>query len=171
MARKKLIAIIGGSAQTCKPKDLELADQLGKLLVENGFRIITGGYRGVMEAVSKGAKEAHNYQDGDIVGIISTINPSDANEYCDIVIATGMNYARNQIITASADIVIAIGGGTGTLSEIAFAWQLNKPILAFTIEGWSGELAGKTLDNKRQDKIIAINTPEDAIKKIKELIS
>lgn len=166
-----MIGIIGGSKQTCKDKDLELAYALGELLIKNGYRIITGGYQGVMESVSKGAKKATNYQDGDIVGILSTINPNDANEFCDIVIATGMNYARNQIITASADIVIAIGGGSGTLSEIAFAWQLFKPILAFTIEGWSGELAGKTLDNKRSDKIIPVNSPEVAIEKIKELLS
>jgi uncharacterized protein (TIGR00725 family) len=171
MSRRKLIAIIGGSVQNCTEKDYETAFNLGKLLIENGFRIMTGGYGGVMEAASKGARSSSNYREGDIVGILSSISPEDANEYCDIVIATGIGFARNQIITGSADVVIAIGGGAGTLSEIAFAWQLNKRVIAFTNEGWSGKLADKTLDSKRQDKVISVDTPKQVIEILKTIFS
>ncbi|NHJ49967.1 MAG: TIGR00725 family protein [Asgard group archaeon] len=168
--RRKLVAIIGGSVQNCTKTDYDIAYRLGKLLIVNGYRLVTGGYGGVMEAASKGARNADEYREGDIVGIISSISPEDANEYCDIVIATGIGYARNQIITASADVVVAIGGGSGTLSEIAFAWQLNKKIIAFTSEGWSGHLADKTLDSKRKDKVIPVDTPEQVIEVLKSLL-
>jgi hypothetical protein len=169
MGRRKIISIIGGSAQTCSEKDITIAFEIGKLLVDNGYRVLCGGYGGTMEAVCKGARSSKKYREGDTIGIISTLDSKDANAFCDIVIATGIHYARNQIITASGDAVVAIGGGSGTLSEIAFAWQMGKPILSFKHSGWSGKLADTQLDNKRSDVVIGYDTAQELIQKLKEL--
>lgn len=169
MVRRRIISIIGGSEQTSLEKDKAIAFEIGTLLIDNGYRILCGGYGGVMEAVCKGAKTSSKYQDGDTIGVISTLNSNDANKYCDIVIATGIHYARNQIITASGDGIVAIGGGSGTLSEIAFAWQMGKPIFSFNQSGWSGKLSDVQLDNKRSDTIIGFETAKDLIQKLNEM--
>ena len=166
MQRRKLVSIIGGGEKTAKKGDLELAFETGRILVKNGYRIVTGGYKGVMEAACKGARSAKNYREGDTIAIICNYEKNMANEYSDIVIASGIGYARNQIITASGDYIVAIGGGAGTLSELAFAWQFNKIIFAYNIEGWSGNLAGKSIDAKRTDSIIMIETPQQLIKEL-----
>jgi len=169
MHRRRLIAIIGGSEQTCSEEEMNIAFEIGSSLIDNGYRILCGGYGGVMESVCKGARASEKYHEGDTIGIISTLDSNDANKYCDIVIATGINYARNQIITASGDAVVAIGGGTGTLSEIAFAWQLNKPLFAYSKSGWSGKLSEKRLDNKRTDTVIGFASVSELIEKINTL--
>ncbi|NHJ84043.1 MAG: TIGR00725 family protein [Asgard group archaeon] len=168
MTRKKIIGVIGGGGEaTCTKEDLTIAYKIGQLLIENNYRIINGGLFGVMEAVCKGARESNMYTDGNIIGVIPSLEKEQANDYCDIVIASGISYARNQIIVASADAIVAIGGGSGTLSEIAFAWQLNKPIFAVkTKQGWSAKLAGSRIDDKRSDIVIEVSTPEDLISKL-----
>ena len=166
MVRRKIISIIGGSAQTSSVEDRAVAFTIGKLLIDSGYRILCGGYGGVMEAVCKGARSSNKYREGDTIGIISTLESNDANEFCDIVIATGIHYARNQIITASGDAVVAIGGGSGTLSEIAFAWQMGKPIFSYKKTGWSGKLSEMQLDNKRSDTIIGFDTAQQLIEKL-----
>ena len=166
MVRRKIISIIGGSAQTSSVEDRAVAFTIGKLLIDSGYRILCGGYGGVMEAVCKGARSSNMYREGDTIGVISTLESNDANEFCDIVIATGIHYARNQIITASGDAVVAIGGGSGTLSEIAFAWQMGKPIFSYKKTGWSGKLSEMQLDNKRSDTIIGFDTAQQLIEKL-----
>ncbi len=122
---------------------------------------------GIMEAVFKGAKQSENYKFGKTIGIIPSLNKDDANKYCDIVIPTGINFARNQIVVNSSDVIIAIGGGAGTLSEIAYAWQLKKKIYTFTtFEGWAKEFANKKLDNRKDDKIMAVSS----ISELKEML-
>lgn len=169
MSRRKIISIIGGSAQTALEEDRAIALTIGKLLIDNGYRILCGGYGGVMEAVCKGARSSDKYSDGDTIGVIASLESNDANEFCDIVIATGIHYARNQIITASGDAIVAIGGGSGTLSEIAFSWQMGKPIFSYTKTGWSGKLSEKQLDNKRSDTIIGYDTAQQLIEKLNAL--
>ena len=169
MSRRKIISIIGGSAQTALEEDRAIALTIGKLLIDNGYRILCGGYGGVMEAVCKGARSSDKYSDGDTIGVIASLDSNDANEFCDIVIATGIHYARNQIITASGDAIVAIGGGSGTLSEIAFSWQMGKPIFSYTKTGWSGKLSEMQLDNKRSDTIIGYDTAQQLIEKLNTL--
>jgi len=158
MKRKLVIAVIGGNTQTATSKDLTIAEEVGYTLIDNGYRILSGGLGGVMEAASRGGRSSQKHQNGDIVGVIPGLDTTEASPYCDIVIATGFHFARNQIITASADAVVAIGGGAGTLSEIAFAWQLGKPIYAFQLNGWSGKLGGKKLDNRIRNPIRTVQT-------------
>ena len=131
-SRKKIIAIIGTASAS--KEVISAAEQLGTLLIDNGFRIISGGLSGVMKAVSQGARKSEKHQDGDIIGILPGFNKSDANEFVDIVIPTGFGFARNLIIVAAADIVVAVAGGSGTLSEIAFAWQYRKPIIGLNFK-------------------------------------
>ena len=160
--RREIVAVVGG--QNISPQLREQTQELGRQLVDTGFRIATGGRGGVMEAALKGGREATSWSDGRTMAVLPSLKSEDANPYADIVIPTGMNYARNTILVAMADIVIAVGGGAGTLSEIALAWQHNKPIIAIDVnEGWSSRLAGLSLDPRRDDVVHAAKTAEEAI--------
>ncbi len=164
---KKHIGVVGSNNATSSKKMEEIAFELGKTLVDNGFRIINGGMGGVMHAVSAGGKSSEKYVEGDIIGISPTMNKSDVNKIVDVPISTGMSYARNQIIIASSDVIVAVGGGAGTLSEIAYAWQIGKPIIAFDIgEGWSSKLAGTKIDNRRSDFVQRVTDVYSVIREI-----
>ncbi len=187
-SRKKIIAVIGASSAL--KKVTQAAEQLGTLLIDNNFRIICGGLFGVMEAISRGARKSPSHLDGDIIGILPGFNKSDANEFIDIAIPTGFGFARNLIIVAAADVVVAIGGGAGTLSEISFAWQFQKPVIALDFEpgknisekidslsetdfektvGWSSIMGGLKLDETRMDKIYTAKNPGEVVERIKEI--
>ncbi|GAB4543070.1 MAG: TIGR00725 family protein [Thermodesulfovibrionia bacterium] len=125
---KQIIGVIGG--RRVKRELLITAEAVGRMIAERGLILICGGLTGVMEAVSKGAKEAG----GITIGILPQDTKDEANPYIDIPIATGFGIGRNVIIVRTADVVIAIGGEYGTLSEIAFALQLGKPVIG--IDTW-----------------------------------
>lgn len=105
----------------------KFAFELGRSLAEKGFVVLTGGLGGIMEEVSRGAKSAR----GITVGVLPTYRKEDANPFVDIAIPTGLGHARNIIVASSGDIVIAIGGGYGTLSEIGVALKLGKRVLGY----------------------------------------
>jgi uncharacterized protein (TIGR00725 family) len=107
-----------------------LAYQVGKLLGEAGCQVYCGGLSGVMEAASRGAAEAGALT----VGILPGSVPAEANRYVQVPVATGMGEARNLILIRSADAVIAVGKGYGTLSEIAFALRMGIPTVL--LESW-----------------------------------
>jgi uncharacterized protein (TIGR00725 family) len=157
------MAVIGaGSAP--EPAVQSACEALGELAIEAGFRVATGGLGGVMQAVSMGARRAKSYREGDVVGIVPSYDRQSANQAVDIVIATGLGIARNVVLVASADVVVAVGGGSGTLSELAIAWQLDKPIVALAaVEGWSRDLAGRAIDDRRTDRIASAESPEQAV--------
>ena len=162
--RKFQIAVIGSGNITEDSKEYQDAKELGKYLVDNDYFILCGGLEGVMKAVCEGAKESKTYNYGQTIGILPSLDTSTSNSYVDIRIATGISKARNQIIVASSDAVVSICGGAGTLSEIAFAWQLGKPIVSLVNSGgWSEKLVNSQLDNSRNDKIISASSPSDAI--------
>lgn len=119
---KKNIAVIGTAEGT--EQELNTAEEVGRLIVGKGFTLVCGGLSGVMEAASKGASEAG----GIVVGILPQGETSFSNPYVTIPIATNMGHARNMVIVHSADAVIAVGGSMGTLSEIAIALKLEKPV-------------------------------------------
>lgn len=128
---KPAIAVIGGRDV---PEDLlHEARTVGRLLAEAGAVVITGGLGGVMEAAHRGAKEAG----GTTLGILPQEETRHANPYVDIAVATGFGSGRNIIIARSADTLIAVGGSYGTLSEIAHALQLGKPVIG--IRTWNIE--------------------------------
>jgi len=148
-ARRPLVAVIGDAKLDPADPKGALAQEVGRRLVESGCRVVTGGLGGVMAAAMRGAKAAPNYAEGDTIGILPSYDPADADEAADIVLATGMNLARN-IMVANADAVIAIGGGAGTLSELAMAWQLRRPVVSLAAEGWSKRLGGTRLDDRER---------------------
>jgi len=117
-----------------------------------------------MEAVGRGAHASAAATGGDVIGVLPTLRAADANDFIDIVVPTGMQYARNAMVVAFADVVVAVGGGAGTLSEVALAWQMGKPIIALaTCGGWAAELAGRRLDHRREEAIVEANSVDDVV--------
>lgn len=170
MSRRKIVAVIGAGAPLDTGTE-EICLALGELAIEAGFRIATGGLGGVMDAVSRGARRAKSYREGDILGILPTYDRESASTAIDIVIPTGLGIARNIVLVSTADVVIAVGGGSGTLSEMAVAWQLGKPIVALSaIPGWSHDLANRAIDDRRSDRVASADTPEQAIALARALI-
>lgn len=125
---RPIVAVIGESKTT--PEIWEMARDLGGKIAAKGWILVTGGLSGVMEAASRGANEAG----GAVVGILPQETTESANKFVTIPIATNMGHARNVIIAHTADMLIAVGGSMGTLSEIAIARKLGKPV--FSIRSW-----------------------------------
>ncbi|HVH69408.1 MAG TPA: TIGR00725 family protein [Gemmatimonadales bacterium] len=121
--RGPLVAVVGGS--TCTPEEAELAEAVGRLVAEHGGVLLCGGLGGVMAAAARGAKRAG----GVTVGILPGSDPHEANPDIDVPLATGLGEMRNALIVRAAGAVIAIGGGWGTLSEIALARRTNTPVV------------------------------------------
>ena len=130
---KGQIGVIGGGE--CAPEIYEIAHEVGQEIAKNGFALVCGGLGGVMEAACRGAKAA----EGITIGILPTSNKGDANPYVDLVIPTGLGHARNVLIVHASDALVAIDGEAGTLSEIAVALKIGKPIVG--IKSW--ELEGR----------------------------
>jgi len=110
------------------------AAEVGRLIAERGAVLVCGGRGGAMEAACRGAKEVG----GLTVGILPGSDRSEANPFVDVVLPTGLGEARNALVVAAADVVIAIGGGYGTLSEIALALKVGKRVIGlgtWEIEG------------------------------------
>ncbi len=119
----KRIAVIGRAEASAEEQ--VLAQEVGQLIGARGGMVVCGGLGGVMEAACRGAKQAG----GLTVGILPGGDAASANPYVDIPIATGLGDARNVIVVSTAEVVIAIGGGVGTLAEIAFALRRLKPVI------------------------------------------
>jgi hypothetical protein len=162
MERRKMVAVIGNGRASREHE--ELAEAVGRELVQNGFRVLTGGLAGVMLGASRGARSAERYREGDVVGILPGDDPLAANEHVDIVISSGMGLARNVLVVQAADAVIAVGGASGTLSELALAWQIGKPIVALEVDGYSGQFAGQRIDHRQRPKIEAAKTGDEAVR-------
>jgi uncharacterized protein (TIGR00725 family) len=131
--RQSAIAVVG--AARAAPDVEELAFSVGRNLAEANAILICGGRGGVMEAAAHGARLVG----GHTIGIIPGYDRSDANPYIEFTIATGMGQARNVIVVASADAVIAMFGEGGTLSEIGLALKLGRPVIG--LRAWT-EIAG-----------------------------
>lgn len=134
MKKKYLqIAVIGSSEPDFKL--ISFAMQAGRMIAEAGAVLICGGLGGIMEAAAHGAKEKH----GLTIGILPDYNRRSANPYIDIAIPTGLGHARNVIVAASGDLVLAFPGSHGTRSEISIALKLSKSVIGF--RAW-GEIQG-----------------------------
>jgi uncharacterized protein (TIGR00725 family) len=158
MDKERIIGIMG-PGENATPSDLEMAFQLGRLLAELGFYVLTGGRAsGVMEAAMKGAKSAG----GITIGILPTEDGRGTSTFVDIPIKTGMGSARNNINVLSSDVVVAIGIGAGTTSEISLAIKAQKPIIWYN---WNDESRNFFSSFKQAD----ITFSED-LEKISDLI-
>jgi uncharacterized protein (TIGR00725 family) len=147
-----IIAVIGDSS--CSPEEAKLAESIGELLAQRGVTIVCGGLGGVMEAVCRGAKS----KGGLTMGILPGENSSMANPWVDIPVVTGIGEARNVAVVKSAQAVIAIGGGYGTLSEIAYALKSGIPVIG--LDTWSLSRNGR-----EDDSIIKVHSVTEAVDK------
>jgi uncharacterized protein (TIGR00725 family) len=127
----RYVAVCGASDPDAGQR--ELAREVGRRLAEAGATVLCGGLGGVMEAVAEGAAAAG----GMVIGILPGADRAQANAHLTVAIATGLGEARNAVLTAAADAVIAVGGGWGTLSEIGLARRQGRPVVA--LAGWELE--------------------------------
>ena len=162
-ASRRPVAAVIGSGNAGEETE-RVAEQLGRCLVDAGFRVLTGGLGGVMEAASRGARSSSRHRDGDVVGVLPGYQSEAANPHVDIAICTGLGHARNVLCAASGDVVLAVAGNSGTLSEIALAWTLGKPVACVGhAEGWASTLAGKDLEARGTAQIAGPFSPQDAV--------
>jgi len=148
---KKQIAVIGGRDAT--KQQLNLAKAIGKLLAKNNFQMICGGMGGVMKASCEGNSSCGGHP----IGILPGKEKSEGNKFLSVAIATGIGIARNSILAHSADAAIAISGKYGTLSEIAYFLQLEKPVICLDCN-WDIE------------GILKVESPEQAIEMLEKFL-
>lgn len=165
MLRKKQVVVIGDSAEYEERN--AAAFEIGKFIAQNNWVLISGGRGGVMQAACKGAHE----EGGLSISLIPDDDLSMSNPYSSVVIPTGIGFARNYSNALSGDVIVIVGGGTGTLCELTYAWQANKPIIACSfIEGCSKDYAGKVLDYRREDAVIDAKTLDEVFSYLKDFL-
>lgn len=148
--RKKVVSVIGG--HSCNKEVEQIAQNLGKNLAKVVDILVCGGLSGTMKAVCQGFKAGG----GLTIGIIPSYDKNDANPYIDIVIPTGLGLARNVLVIKSADVVVALPGEMGTLSEVAYCLQFGIPVIS--LNSW---------DIK---SVIKVETVDEAVDKVRELL-
>ena len=159
ISRKMRIGVMG--AGQCSKEIYSLAEQVGQLIAQHGAILICGGRSGVMEAAAKGAKAVG----GITVGILPDEDDLGANPYIDIPVVTGMGNGRNVINILSSQVIIAISGGYGTLSEIALALKAQIPVVGLCTWNFSAE----TEPANKKHLFFQANSAEQAVKKAIEL--
>ena len=153
MTALDVVAVVGPS-DTDDAELIEGAELIGAGLAATGAVVVTGGLGGVMEAACRGAQA----EGGTTVGILPADDRADANPYVDVAIATGLGEARNTLVVRAADVLIALAGEFGTLSEIAFALRTGKPVVG--IGTWELAKGGRSVD-----AIVPAATPAEAVEK------
>ncbi len=148
--RKKIVSVIGG--HSCNAEVEQLAHNLGKNLAKVVDILVSGGLGGTMNSVCAGFKAGG----GLTIGIIPSYNKIDANKFVDIAIPTGMGLARNVLVVKTADVVVALPGEAGTLSEIAYCLQFGIPVVS--LGSWN--IKG----------VIKVSNVEEAVRKVNEIL-
>lgn len=146
LASTKRVGIIGGNFPD--NTSLQHATRMGELIAENGYILVNGGMKGVMEASAKGAKT----KGGLVIGILPGNVKEDCNRYIDIAIPSGLGYMRNAMVVLNSDILVAIDGSYGTLSEIAYTQIYNRKV--FGLDTWNIE------------GVVPLETPQQVIEQI-----
>jgi len=133
-SRWPVVAIVGGAEE--QGPALDLARALGAAVMELGAALVCGGRGGVMAAACQGARQWRGAALGPpIVALLPGADRSQANPWADLVLPTGLGNARNAVVVGAADVVLAVGGGAGTLSEIALARKLGRPVILLLAGG------------------------------------
>lgn len=145
------VSVIGGGTTT--DAEYETAVRLGRELGTNGHDVVCGGLTGVMEGVAEGMAETP----GQVIGILPGADRGEANQYVDVPIATDIGNARNVLVVMNGDAAIAVDGGTGTLSEIAHALDMGRPVVG--------------IDTHNIDGVHAVDSPADAVEYIEATVS
>lgn len=151
MSRTPYIAVVG--AGEASPADLVLAEEVGAGLADLGAVVVTGGLGGVMEAACRGARSRR----GRTLGILPGDDRDAANGWVEVAVATGMGELRNGLVVRASDALVAVGGGHGTLSEVALALKLGRPVVGL------GTWAVHGVED--------VSTPAEAIDRIARLLS
>jgi len=163
-----IVAVVGDGTAPEGSEAWRLAEALGERLVDGEYRVLTGGLGGVMEAASRGAARSAAHAPGSVIAILPGDDPVAANAHVDLAIATGLGHLRNALV-ARAEAVVAVGGGAGTLSEMALAWMERRLLLAYRVRGWSGRLAGTCIDERPrfpsipEDQVFGVESAEDVL--------
>ena len=145
------VSVVGSG--TASGELYEAARRVGRLVAERGGTLICGGRSGVMEAAARGATEAG----GVAIGVLPDEDRRQANAFLTFSIATGTGHARNLAVVCSGDVVIAVGGESGTLSEIGLALKVGRPVVA--LKSW--ELG---------EHLSVASTPEEAVERAFNLL-
>jgi uncharacterized protein (TIGR00725 family) len=148
--RRCVVSVVGGA--NCTQEQYAKAEEVGRLLAEEGAILVCGGRSGVMEAACRGAHEAG----GVTLGILPGFSRADGNDYLTIAIPTGLGHARNALVVQAGHVVIAIGGGYGTLSEVGIALKTGRKVIG--LNSWQA-----TDSEGRPAKIIQVNSPKEAV--------
>ena len=148
MYSNQRISVFGGRDIT--PEVYEDTLEIGRRLADEGYLVFCGGGAGGMEAIAKGVHD----EGGIVVGVLKGQDLEEGNKYLTVPIATGIGIARNAILAYNCDAAIAISGQYGTLSEIAYAFQLKKPVIGY-----------KTWDI---DSVVCADSPSDVVIKLKK---
>lgn len=156
--RAPYVAVIGASNAT--EWELETAEKLGVLLAQAGCVLVCGGLGGVMNAAARGCEAAG----GISIGILPGGERDVASPHLTVAVATGFGEARNAIVTRSTDAVIAVGGEFGTLSEIALALKMGRPVVG--VGTWE---LGR--DDLEQDPIVRVETADEAVERLRAILA
>ncbi len=151
------VAVIGSAS--CSQEVAARAEAVGQEIARRGAVLVCGGRGGVMEAACRGAKA----EGGTTVGILPGADRGEANRYVDIAIATGMGEARNAIVVRTADAVVAVSGGYGTLSEIGLALKIGRPVVG--LGTWELQQAGQSVA-----AVVQATTPAQAVERALALV-
>ncbi len=148
----RIISVIGG--ENAPPEAVRLAEEVGRELARRGAIVVCGGGSGVMEGVCRGARQ----EGGHTIGILPGHNAQESppNPWVEFPIYTGLGYARNSIVVLSGEVVIAIDGAYGTLSEIAYALVYSIPIVG--LDTWDFSYHGHN-----SESIIRAHSPKEAV--------
>jgi uncharacterized protein (TIGR00725 family) len=152
-------AVIGPGGEDVTAGDMAIARRVGSLLADRGAVVVCGGLTGVMEAVCEGSAASG----GLTVGLLPGSDRSDGNRYLSVVLPTGMGELRNGLVVNACDVVIAIGGSWGTLSEVSLAARARKPVVL--VGGWVVE----GLSGRPEPGVVRVASAEDAVEKAVEL--
>jgi uncharacterized protein (TIGR00725 family) len=144
------IAVIGSAS--CSEQVAALSREVGREIARRGAMLVCGGRGGVMEAACQGAKE----EGGATIGILPGTDRGEANPYVDVPVVTGLGEARNAIVVRTADAVVAISGGYGTLSEIGLALKMGRPVVG--LGTWELSQGGQAVG-----AIVEAGTPAQAV--------
>ena len=144
---KRIVGVIGPGE--CDQQIDSLAEEVGERLARRGLVVLTGGRGGVMAAASRGAKQAG----GLTIGILPGNTYNEVNPDVDIPILTGLGEARNAIVACASEVLVAIAGEYGTLSEMALALKMGRPVIG--LRSWPLMMA-----------VIVVENPEQAVEKV-----
>jgi uncharacterized protein (TIGR00725 family) len=139
------VAVVGAGRAT--DEQVRRAEEVGRGLGEAGAVVVCGGLGGVMEAACRGAREGG----GTTLGILPGSDRAEANDFVDVAVATGLGEARNALVVRAADVLIAVAGEYGTLSEIALALKTGTPVIG--------------LDSWEIDGVEAASSPGEAVER------